>query len=145
LAARARAGSVGLGCAELVPRVRPASDFDDRALRTGVNAVVDAVGVGLQEAPEILEKRGRAVAGMRRRVVERDARMIGVADIVPEPAITVLGPRFVANRHRGVVGVQYLRLQNVRFENQIHGPQQSGAGGHPVAHRRARNVGAEMQ
>ena len=80
---------------------------------------------------------------MRRRVVEDDARMVGVADVVPEPAVAMAAPRLVAHRHRGVVGVQHLRLQHPVLEQLPQGCQQLGARRHPVAHRRARQLAPE--
>ena len=90
------------------------------AVRAGVDAVVAAIGVRLQKTLEILEERGRAVAGMRRRVIEDDARMIVVADVVPQSAVAVSCFALVADRHRGVVGVQHLRLQHPVLLSNCH-------------------------
>jgi hypothetical protein len=72
-----RIGAVRFG--GFVPRVGHAADFDDRAVRAGVDAVIAAVGVGLQKAFEVFEELGRSIAGVGDGVVEDDARMAGTA------------------------------------------------------------------
>ena len=67
----------------------PAGYFDDGTVAARIDAVIDAVCVRLQKAVKIAEEPRRSIAGMRRGVIEDDAWVLGIADVVPESAVAM--------------------------------------------------------
>ncbi len=75
---------------------------------------------------------------MRDGVVEHDAGVGTVADVVPEPAVAVRTTLLVTHRHSSVVGVQHLGSQHMVLQQFPQRLQLLGASRHPVAHGRTR-------
>ena len=96
--------------------MRPATDLDDPARGLKIDPVVAVEGVRLQVSAIVLQKCGRPIPRVIRRVVEHGQRVERIAHVRPEPPRVLQLPPGIADFHRGVVGVQ-----DVRAQHHLHG------------------------
>src|SRR5690606_21032672 len=133
----------GIGKLEqLAPAMCPTERAGERGWRSArpEQLVIAGIGIGLEDpaiarqvvdgmlaAPisRILEQRRRRSAPAERAVV---------ADIGPQPS--GIGLPLGENRHRGVVAMETLGGEHMRFDEEIERPERGGAGADLVGERR---------
>jgi hypothetical protein len=134
------AGNVGQ-LEELAPSVRPAKG---RCHRPGgavgiVEAVIAAIGVGLQDTAKHIQVMLGVRAGPIARGVEEGRRRIGAAErpVVPDVGPDPAGRRLALgqDRHGRVVGVQPLGRQHMRLDQAVERCESRRAGPDLVGER----------
>jgi hypothetical protein len=122
----------------------------DRMSRIGlaVQLIEAGIAVGLQDAAEVAQVTSRMQPFAIRRVCEPHRRRIAAAgrsvipNIGPQPTLFRGPPAGTQDRHRRVVGMEFVAVEHMPLQGIDQGPQQRTRLSDPVGQRRAIEINA---